>query len=1167
MNNSAYDFDGNDDQIFVNHSNSVSPNQYVTVNVWIYPRAYEDNKHCVSKGSHINLTYRSYGIQGPENNQKARFFVSNGTSELGVSTINNLPLNQWSLITGVYDGSSIKIFLNGILDNQVNFTGFINQTTEPLIFGSHKFYASSDYWFNGKIDDIGIWNRALTQQEITALYQSQNCNLNVSLSQNNVSTNGGSNGSATVTVSGGTTPYAYTWAPSGGNGATATSLVAGTYTCTITDAANCTTTQTVNITQPAPPSACLPNYVPTNGLVAWYPFCGNANDESGNGNNGTVNGATLTADRNGNTGKAYLFSSGQNIQLPNSIVWNNLNGLSFTGWVYFNNIITNTSTANTILDFSDGNCDNCWGYRYSIGQSNNNIGFGREGNLGGSGFSINTPVQPYASNWIFVAAIIDNGVAKLFINGSLVSSTNSNTNPLNISLGSSNSKMIGVRTVTNGQNLLNGKVDDIGIWNRALTQQEITALYNSTNCNVSATISQTNVICNGGSTGSASVTATGGTAPYTYNWAPSGGTFATASNLTAGSYTCTITDANQCTITKTVTITQPSAVTATTSQTNVSCNGGATGSASVTASGGTAPYTYSWAPSGGTLATASNLAAGSYTCTIRDANQCTITKTVTITQPSAVTATTTQTNVSCNGGTNGSATVSATGGSAPYTYSWAPSGGTLATASNLAAGTYTCTIRDANQCTITKTVTITQPSAVTATTTQTNVNCNGGTNGSATVSATGGTAPYTYSWTPSGGILATASNLAAGSYTCTIRDANQCAITKTVTITQPIAVTATTTQTNVSCNGGSTGSASVTASGGTAPYTYSWAPSGGNLATASNLATGTYTCTITDANQCAITKTVTITQPSAVTATTSQTNVSCNGGTNGSATVSATGGSAPYTYSWAPSGGTLATASSLATGSYTCTIRDANQCTITKTVTITQPIPLTISISPLINYIQTGNNTSFNAMSQDPSATISWQTNHQGLQWQSIQNNSFYSGATTNTLTVNSVQLNNHLQTFRAIASNGNCADTTVTATLHVSDTCIVTVNDTNFVTVTDTNYVTVYDTVTTYISVTDTLFIDINTVGLNNNAIVNTIKVFPNPSNSILNLDYGNYATLNNYRVKITNALSQIIYDQAITQQIETIDLSTFGGAGIYYLSIINPQGNVVEVRKIVLQ
>jgi hypothetical protein len=315
------------------------------------------------------------------------------------------------------------------------------------------------------------------------------------------------------------------------------------------------------------------------------------------------------------------------------------------------------------------------------------------------------------------------------------------------------------------------------------------------------------------------------------------------------------------------------------------------------------------------------------------------------------------------------------------------------------------------------------------------------------------------------------------------------------------------------------------------------------------------------------------------------TNVSCNGNGNGTGTVSASGGTAPYTYSWAPSGGTSSTASNLAAGTYTCTISDANQCSITNTVSITEPLPLTITVTPLINNIQTGSNANFNAASQDPTANISWQTKHQGLQWQSIQNSSFYTGVTTDMLTVNAVQLNNHLQSFRAIASKGICSDTSSSTILHISDTCIVTVNDTNFVTVTDTNYinqtvydttfvsitdtnyVTIYDTVTTYISVTDTLFIDINTVGLNNNSIINTIKVFPNPSNSILNLNYGNYASLNNYRVKITNALSQIIYDQAIIQQNETIDLSTFGGAGIYYLNIINPQGNIIEVRKIVLQ
>jgi len=453
---------------------------------------------------------------------------------------------------------------------------------------------------------------------------------------------------------------------------------------------------------------------------------------------------------------------------------------------------------------------------------------------------------------------------------------------------------------------------------------------------ITAGTSQTNIACNGGATGAAGVSPSGGAAPYTYSWSPSGGTGAIATSLAAGAYTCTITDANSCTITKNFTITQPSAITATTSQTNVACNGGSNGSASVSVSGGAGAYTYSWSPTGGTAATATGLVAGAYTCTITDANSCTITKNFTITQPTAITASTSQTNVACNGGSNGSASVSVSGGAGAYTYSWSPTGGTAATATGLAAGAYTCTITDANSCTITKNFTITQPSAITATKSQTNVACNGGSNGSATVLASGGTGPFTYSWSPSGGTAATATGLSAGVYSCTITDANSCTITKNFTITQPTAISASTSQTNVACNGGSNGSASVSVSGGAGAYTYSWSPTGGTAATATGLVAGAYTCTITDANSCTITKNFTITQPTAISASTSQTNVACNGGSNGSASVSASGGAGAYTYSWSPSGGTAATATGLAAGAYTCTITDANSCTVVKSFTITQ---------------------------------------------------------------------------------------------------------------------------------------------------------------------------------------------------------------------------------------
>ena len=281
-----------------------------------------------------------------------------------------------------------------------------------------------------------------------------------------------------------------------------------------------------------------------------------------------------------------------------------------------------------------------------------------------------------------------------------------------------------------------------------------------------------------------------------------------------------ITDANGCMATVNATVSQPPAIVVSpASQTNVACNGGTTGSATVSASGGTGTLSYSWAPSGGTAATATGLTAGTYTVTVTDANGCMATRSFTITEPTAInTAVGSQTNVSCNGGSNGSASVVPSGGTPGYTYSWAPSGGTAATATGLTAGTYTVTVTDANGCMATRSFTITEPTAInTAVGSQTNVSCNGGSNGSASVVPSGGTPGYTYSWSPSGGTAATATGLTAGTYTVTVTDANGCMATRSFTLTEPTAInTAVGSQTNVSCNGGSNGSASVVPSGGTA---------------------------------------------------------------------------------------------------------------------------------------------------------------------------------------------------------------------------------------------------------------------------------------------------------------------------------------------------------------
>lgn len=137
----------------------------------------------------------------------------------------------------------------------------------------------------------------------------------------------------------------------------------------------------------------------------------------------------------------------------------------------------------------------------------------------------------------------------------------------------------------------------------------------------------THVLCNGGSTGTATPTVTGGTAPYTYVWDGGAGNPAA---LPAGSHNLTVTDANGKTKAVNFIINEPPALTATSSQTPET-GGGSNGTATVVASGGTAPYTYLWDdPGAQTTPTATGLAAGNYNCTITDVNLCTLIVPVTV---------------------------------------------------------------------------------------------------------------------------------------------------------------------------------------------------------------------------------------------------------------------------------------------------------------------------------------------------------------------------------------------------------------------------------------------------------------------------------------------------------------------------------------------------------
>jgi len=446
------------------------------------------------------------------------------------------------------------------------------------------------------------------------------------------------------------------------------------------------------------------------------------------------------------------------------------------------------------------------------------------------------------------------------------------------------------------------------------------------------------VDCQGDNTGSALITPEGGAAPYTYAFSPmvnQGATEAEAVDLARGTYSYTVTDANDCTVEGDFEIEEPEELEVTLDITDALCADSTSGSTIATVAGGIQPYTYLWQDEMtntiGQTDEQTDMGAGFYQLEVTDANDCVVTASFEVLEAEALDYTLDLMPASCNGLADGQADITPSGGTGNYSFAWDDIGNGPASRTDLAGGSYGVTISDDNGCNLPLTFDIESPESIILAFDSTATSCNGGADGTAMVIPEGGTAPYSYAW-EDGQNTAMASGLNAGSIGVTVTDNNGCEAIGNVIVEEATALSLELEGTDASCFEAADGQITATGDGGAGGYTFEWSDSQTGP-TASGLSAGTYTVIMTDANGCTIEDMLQIEEPTALTSSTESQTASCNPTPDGTATIMADGGTMPYEYFW-NDGQTTAMAQALEQGEYYVTVTDANGCTVLDTVQV-----------------------------------------------------------------------------------------------------------------------------------------------------------------------------------------------------------------------------------------
>ncbi|HLP18907.1 MAG TPA: hypothetical protein VK174_01325, partial [Chitinophagales bacterium] len=662
----------------------------------------------------------------------------------------------------------------------------------------------------------------------------------------------GTTGAAYASFNSNSAVLSYGWSPGGTpNSTSITGIGPGTYTFTVTDASNCTSSSTVTLTNPAAFTVNVPDTSITScnggtasltatpsGGVAGYTYLwtpGNSTNQTITGIGSGTYTVTVTDSRNctaTDAGTVTITGSSPTFNPPvitdatcagnnGSIVVSVAGAVGTVSYAWSptqpdNDTITGLAAGTYSVTATDGN--GCTvSATYTVG--------------GGAPIAFGAPV-------ITDATCAGN-------DGSIVVTVTGATDPISY-------------------NWSPAQPDNDTITGLASGSYSVTAT-DANGCTASATYNVgagapitfgapviTDASCTG-LTGSIVVTVTGATDPISYNWSPAQPDNDTITGLAAGTYSVTATDANGCTASASYNVGAGNGISfGPAVLQNASCSAN-DGGIIVTVNNATPPIDYVWSNGLPNNDTVGGLGAGIYNVTATDANGCTASASYTITKAATFTFNPPViTDASC-GASNGSIVVSVSGAAPPLDYVWTGGLPNNDTVTGLAAGSYTVTVTDGNGCSDFATYTVGQNNSFTlGAPVITNAGCTTN-DGSIVVTTPGAAQPVTFVWSPAQANNDTITGLAVGNYSVTATDANGCTASATYNVGQNTSIVITNATVNdVSCSG--TGSISVTATGGTGTLTYTWAPTGsGNPAT--GLAAGTYTLTITDQGGCSLTAT------------------------------------------------------------------------------------------------------------------------------------------------------------------------------------------------------------------------------------------------------------------------------------------------------------------------